>query len=185
MGEVDGERCVLIGGENFDQPKIGEQQALLRAISAFSFDEHIARLDIAMDQATIMCVLERVQYLPDQAYCFSRRDDALPVQAIFERAASHARHYKIGYASLFAIVIDRKDVRVIKLGQYTCFALETAQEFLRFADLGSEDFESNLALQVDIFGKKYSGGPSIAKSVYDTNNVPERARQSLPGASRF
>ncbi len=54
--------------QNFYQTKIGEEQGPI------SFEKHVSRLDIAMNQAVIIGVLERIQHLADKLNGLRSRD---------------------------------------------------------------------------------------------------------------
>ena len=110
-------------------------------------DEDIGRLDVAMDDAALVCSLQRAGHVDDDA----ERDVELQTPVALEDALQILSVDQLHDDEVDAIVragvIDRRDVRVVKRGRGTRFLAEPRDEFGIGCKARAEDFHRHIAIE--------------------------------------
>ena len=106
----------------------------------------VLRLDVAVNDAALMRVLQRLEDLGGEVQHVLPLDDTLTVDILLESDAVDIFHDDILDHIAEADIIDLDDVRMRKHRDRLGFVLEAADEFLIVEVLVLEDFDSDLAV---------------------------------------
>src|SRR5262249_276771 len=140
-------------------------------------------LDVAMDDAACVRVIERRGDGARNREHILQRKLALALQAIRQRFAINVRHGVVRPPVDRAGLVDRQDVRMAQMS----FDLDLSKES-RKADGGSQlltqDLERNEAPALGLAGKIDEGGPAPAKLAFDGMPPCEAADQRIPRRGR-
>ena len=128
--------------------------------------QDVGRLDVAMDDAALVGVAERLGDLPAQAERHRHRQLAFAGQPGGERLALDHGHHVIEDAVGLARVVHREDVRMIELGGDLDFA-EEAVGPERGRELGSHHLHCHLPVVLEVLGQKDRGHPAFADDPFD------------------
>src|SRR5262249_1498978 len=101
---------------------------------AFGVDHDVARLDVAMDDALRVRVIERQARLGGDGCQVFRVPDGAGIEHLFERLAFDELHRDVGQTALFGDVVDGDDTRVGEDARRLRLAKEAAAKL--FALLG-------------------------------------------------
>ena len=102
--------------------------------------QHVGGLDVAVDDAVLVGVLQGIRDLADQARGALEGQHAL-VQQVLERAAADVFHHDVGQAVRLAGGEDAHDVRVVEDGDRARFPLEAAQELGIVGEVARQDLD--------------------------------------------
>ncbi len=80
------------------------------------FDEHVLRLDVAVDHAVLVGEGQGIEHLAKDSRCVADRHRSLAGQARAERLAAYERHHVVQVPVGHARRQDRHDVRMLEAG---------------------------------------------------------------------
>ena len=112
--------------------------------------QNVLGLDVAVDDAVAVRVVERQRCLARDAHRLANRQLSLARHPVAERLALHERHRVPELTARVARVVDGQDVRMLKLGSEFDLALESLGTERR-GEIGEQDLEGDrpVALFVD------------------------------------
>ncbi len=131
------------------QAEVGEIAMLATAGPG---DEHVAGLDVAMDQPLLVGCVECARRLFRECDHALRVERALLGDEPCEVRAFHVAHREEEHSFGLARLEDRDDVRVVERGGDPRLAQEALPEALVVRELGRENLERNGAAEVDVPG---------------------------------
>ncbi len=123
--------------------------------------QHILRLDIAVNQPLFVGVLQGSCYLPYSG------QDGLEAQlpafgiALAQRAVGGILHHQKRGAALHAKIEDAQDMRMLQPGDSLRLAEKVIQ--IAFAQAGMQHFDGCLRLQVEVFAQIDLGKAALAQ----------------------
>src|SRR6266849_8484868 len=124
-------------------PKICQYQPPIR------MEHEITRLDVSMDHAVGVGIIERGSSLVDIAHCFLQGKCAMFCQNITQVATGEIGHHQVGNAILFSVFIDGHDIHVFESGDEIGFTLETRKkrlvDFTTHAEPGLKHLDRDIA----------------------------------------
>ncbi len=122
------------------QPEIGQHRA------AVGMDEDVGGLEVAVDDAGVMRVLQAIS---DLAQISPRRQGVewAPVQDVAQRAAADQRHREVRHAIGKLEVVYGQDVRVVQLGERLRLGLEPLHKAVVLKELWRQRLERDLATE--------------------------------------
>ncbi len=92
-------------------------------------DEDVGRLDVAMDDAALVCGLQRTSHIDDDAERDVERHPSVALEEVLQVLPVHELHDDEVGALIRTGVVDRRDVRVVQRGRGTRFLAEPRDEF--------------------------------------------------------
>lgn len=110
--------------------KIPQHQAFI------GIEQHILRLDIAVNDAVRVRVFQRACRLRDKSCRLQQGQRAFPHHAVSQRAPRNIGHHQIGKVFLFAVLKNGQDVGMLQRGHRVGLAAETLQEALASVSIG-------------------------------------------------
>ena len=130
-------------------------------------EQDVRRLDVAVDDAVPMRVLERVTYFFGNAQRHRDGQWSFPLDALLERVALDVRHDEVGRVVPDAGVVQRQDVRMLHAGDRVDLGKETRW---REQQIGLEVLQCDEPVVLAIIREVDDGGRAAAKLA--TNLVP-------------
>jgi len=120
---------------------------------AITVDQNVGRLQITMQNAALMSVVQGTSYLSHQAGC---RSPIMPekCQVLRERAAFYQLHGEVKKAIPFAHFINGNDVRVIEVSDRFCLGSEPCQRIRPGILAANHHLEGNEPIKLDVPGAK-------------------------------
>ena len=109
---------VLVGPQGPGDPEVGDQRAAVLG------EQQVLGLDVAVDHAVLVGVLERLGRLAGDPERVVHGELPLPPQPVAERLALDVRHGEPELPGGLARVVDREDVGVLEAGGELDLALE-------------------------------------------------------------
>src|SRR5687767_2935356 len=109
-------------------------------------EQNVGRLDVAMDDAMLMRVRERVGHLAYDSHRIPDGKFALALEPALERFARDERHDVVEQSVLEAGSDYRKDVWMLKVRRDLGLALETSRSYLA-GDIRRQDLDDHLPMQ--------------------------------------
>ena len=100
-----------------------------------SAEEHVRRLDVAVDHALAMRIVERVEDLAHQSDRIGRLEPLAPLEVLPEVAPGHVLHRDERRAVVLVEVVDRDDVRMIEASGGLRLAAESREHDRRILAL--------------------------------------------------
>ena len=155
-------RPLLLGIGDARNAEIGELD--LPAVR----QHHVGGLDVSMDDALLMRVVQRLQQLRDDANRFVERRALTGVENLLELAPAHELHHDVGEVVLLTEVVGRHDVRMGHAGRGMCLA----QEPLRVVPRGvvrcvlADGLDRDRAVQCRIDGFVHDAHGALAEHLY-------------------
>ena len=128
--------------------------------------QRVLRLDVAMDDALAMGVVERGGDFPREPQGLVHRELLLALQARAQRFAGDVGHDVVEQAVGLARVDQPEDVRVLEVGG----DLDLAEEALAAehgGELGVEDLDGDLAAVLEVLGEVDGGHAALAQLAQD------------------
>ena len=130
-------------------------------------EQDVLRLDVAVDHALAVGVVQRGRDLPRQPQGLVHRELLLPGQPRPQRFAGDVGHDVVEQSVGLARVDQAEDVRVLEVGG----DLDLAEEALAAEDggeLGVEDLDGDLAAVLQVFGEIDRGHAALAQLAVTT-----------------
>ena len=127
--------------------------------------QDVARLDVAVDDALSMSVVQRVRHFARDAKGLGSRDRAAPHDAIPERLPFDVRHHVVQEPVGFTRIVERQDVRVLQPGR----DLDLSKESLRADRLGelrTQDLDGDGTLVLQVRGQVDRSHAALAELVF-------------------
>jgi hypothetical protein len=112
-------------------------------------EQDVSGLDVAMDDAVLVRVRERVGDVARDRDRVGNRQLLLARDALAQRLALHEGEHMIEQAARFARVEQREDVRMLERGLDAQLAEEPVGPY-RCGELGMKDLERHAALVLDV-----------------------------------
>ena len=112
--------------------------------AAVRVDQDVGRLEVAVDDACIVRVLQAVADLTQVAPC-GQRVERPSIQDVAQRAAADQRHGQERDTLRDLEVVDREDVGVVQLGERLGLGLEPFDKSLVLEQLRRQRFQRDLA----------------------------------------
>ena len=119
----------------------------------------VAGLDIAVDNAHAMRIVERVKHAQHHLFAVALAECAVELDDVAQGLALDVFHDDVrqtlgitafGRNQFFARIVDVHDVRVVHLGHGVCFAAETGQEDVVVGQIGAHDFHGHGTAQTGV-----------------------------------
>ncbi len=117
-------------GRHVGDAEVGELAA------ARGRDHHIGRLDVAVDDAVLLRVVERVGHLRGDLRRRGERGARQLAQHLLQRASLEQLHRDVGHAGVLADVEDGDDIRMVEAAGRARFAQEALAHLVQ--DLGRQ-----------------------------------------------
>ena len=162
-----GSEGLAAGGlaHRFRHAEIGDQGVASR-------QQHILRLDVAVDHAPGVCGGERIGHVAEDANCFRHGELTLLRQLLPERQPLDVRHDVVEEALRLSRVVHRQDVGVLEVGGNPDL-LQKPLGPQRGGQLGSEHLERDLALVPEVVREVNRGHPALAQFTVEAVAVSE------------
>ena len=144
-------------------------------------EQDVLRLDVAMDDALAVGVVERGGDLPREPERLVHRELPLAGQPGAQRFAGDVRHDVVEQAVGLARVDQSEDVRVLEVGG----DLDLGQEALAAEDggeLGVQDLDGDLAAVLEVLGEIDGGHAALAQLALEAVAVGQGRREAGCGA---
>jgi len=119
--------------------KVGQVTIALRV------HQHVAGLDVAVDDAELVRVFQRRADLHHHAPRFIQRERSA-LQPIGERARLDVAHHQVEVAVLLAVIVDGQDVQVFQFGNDLGFLLKAFDERRVLGEMRGKHFERDVAI---------------------------------------
>ena len=161
------------GGERLGDAEVGDHRGPVR-------EEHVLGLDVAMDDALVVGVVERTGHVPQQGHPFGQRERLGAGHPGAERLAPHVRHGVVGEAVGGPGVEDRDDVGVLQPGREPDLAGEAlGAQALR--ELGGDDLDHDLPIERRLRGDPDARHPTTAELPLDPVVAGQRVDETIFG----
>ncbi len=115
-------------------------------------DQNVRRLHVAVDDALLVRIFERLANLVNDVQCAHRRQTVLDLGA--QVAAVHVLHGDVDVLPGAADIVDGDDVGMAQGGDDAAFLHEALEEIPRIVLIGVEALEHDLAMQGLLNGEK-------------------------------
>ncbi len=115
-------------------------------------EQYVLRLDVAVDDASVVGGGEAREYALDDVECLTRIQPPAGDQEIAQGRAGHVFHRDVMQVAGRALVEDRNDIRAGKAGYRPRLADEPGDEVLIAGQLRMRDLERDGPLQPDVAG---------------------------------
>ena len=130
-------------------------------------------LDVAMHQAVLVRVGQRVGHVVQQPHHVADGELGFLLQPLAERLAFLVRHDVEEKSVGFAGVIERQDVRMVKLGGHLDFAHEAVGAEGR-RQVRLQHLHRHLAVVLEVLGQVHRGHAADAEFAFDAVAVGQR-----------
>ena len=140
-------------------------------------EQRVLRLDVAMDDALAVRVVERRGHLPREPERLVHRELPVAAQPGAQRFPGHVRHDVVEQPVGLARVDQPEDVRVLEIGG----DLDLGQEALAAEDggeLGVEDLDRDLAAVLQVLGEIDRGHAALAQLAHEAIAVGQGRREA-------
>ena len=151
-----GARLVSRGGAD------GARDPEVRHHGVSRLEQDVLRLDVAMDHAPLVRVVERVSHLARDSQRVLERQLPVVPQQIAQRLALHVRRDVIQQARCGSGVVDGEDVGVIERGRDLDLTPEALGAQPR-GELRSHHLDGHLAPVLQVLGEMHRGHPPLAE----------------------
>lgn len=141
-----GQGAVLL--QHFGQPKIRQVRFVLL------IQNHIARLKVSVENATLMRKMDRPRQRTDELSCSPRISHRLASQARAQVGPVHQAHAEIVLPLVLTYLVDRHDVRVREAGRSLSLGLEAFDQLRRCQRSRADEFHGDHPAQSDLPGFK-------------------------------
>ena len=128
--------------------------------------EDVGRLDVTVDHAVPVRMVECVGHARRDANCLFDRQLLVLVEALGEGLAFHVRHHVEEEAVRLPGIEERKDVGVLKVGGDLYLGEETLGPD-HGGQLGLEDLQRDVPLVLQVLGQVDRGHPALAELALD------------------
>ncbi len=173
LGEVGEQRLVgqLLAGRLGD----AEVDDLRHRRAVVQRDQHVRRLDVAVDDALLVGVLHCLTDVDEQLQTFVERHSAL-VAEVGDGDALHQLHHEVGPARVgFAAVEDMRDVGMVHQRQRLPLGLEAGNHLAR-VHAGLEHLEGDLAAhRLRLLGHEDDAEAALADLLQQLVGADDRA----------
>ena len=159
-------------------PEIGDQGATIAG------QQDVLGLDVAVDDAMLVGVLEGQRRLPRDAQRILHRKLFLSGEPVAEALALDIRHRKPQLTRRFPRVVNREDVGMLQPGDQPDLALEpfgTKSD----GELGMQDLQRHRSLVPDVLREVDRGHPTATELPLDPVAVSQRLVQRLRLGQRW
>ena len=143
-------------------------------------EEDVFRLDVAVDDAVAVRVVERVGDLGGDPQRVLDRELLLAIQPVAQRLAVDERHDVEHRAVHLSRVVQGEDVRMLQVGGGADLGEEPRAADDR-GELGLEDLHGDLAVVPEVVGEEDGGHPPRADLALDAVSVRERGGEERAG----
>ncbi len=147
------------------QPEVGQVNVLFGVLAA---DEHVARLDVAVDQPACVSGIEGARNLADQSRGVRRPESPGAPSKLPKVGPVHEPHRDEHDAPVLPDLVDRDDVRMLDLRGYGRLLLEPRAEGFVARQLGGDDLESDHPIRPGLTGSKHETHPATTYKRFDT-----------------
>ena len=172
--------ALVVSGQPAGDTEVGHQRV------AIGGEEQVLRLDVAVDHAMVVGVLEGLGRFAGDAHRVLDRKLPLARQPVAQRFALYKGHGEPELAGGFAGVMDRENVRMLQAGGGLDLALE-AVGAERLGQFGMEHLEGHRPFVPEVVGQVDRGhapAPEFAlEAVAISQGISELSREI--GHSRF
>ena len=145
-----------------DRPRDPEVHDLHPPIAA---DQHVAGLDVAMDDAARMGGLQRAGDRGRDAGGLRGRQRPVASQDRREVLAVHVFHDDVRPRGVLAVVVDGDDVRVAQRGRVLGLLAEPRPEVGIAQVLGTQQLDGDLATELGVERAKDGGHPALTEQL--------------------
>ena len=154
-------------------------------VAVVLLEQDVRRLDVAVDEPTLVCLVERSRDLGDDRRGARRIERAFARDELAQVLAVHVAHRQIQGALVLAGLVDRDDVRVVERGGDPRLALEASAETWVLGQLGRDELERDVAVELLLVGEVDDAHAATADQPLDLASCDLRARAGLvPDAHR-
>ena len=161
--------------------RAGARDAEVRHLHvALGVDEHVVRLDVAVDDAVAVREAKRREDLARVVDRDGHRRGPAREDQLLQRAAVEVLHRDVVRALGLAAVVDRDDVRVRQAGGVLRLAAEALDELLVARVTVVEDLDRDVPAELLVLGEVHVGHPAGAELPHDpVAPVEERVDQRV------
>ena len=153
--------------------------------SALAVDEHVVRLDVAMDDAVAMREPDRSEDLTRVVNCEVDRRGTTRDDQLLQRATVEVLHRDVVGAFRLAAVIDRDDVRMRKAGCVLRLTAEALDELIVAGVTVVQDLDRDAPAEHLVFGQVDVRHPTRAELAQDAvTPVEERVDEGVGNGHR-
>ena len=124
-------------------------------------EQNVGGLDVAVDDLLLVGIFQRAGNRGEEPGRLVVGHGM--AELLFERAARQVIHHDIRHAILIAVVVDMHDVGVGELGEGFGLTLEALEHVGALSDVGADDFERDMALQLGVEGFVDRGHAAFTK----------------------
>ena len=164
---ADHRQFVVAGGvDGVGDPEVGYDRVVV-------LEEDVLGLDVAVDDAAVVRVAERVGDLVGNAKDVGDRQRSVARQPVAEGLALDERHDVEDKPVDLARIEEREDIRVAEVGRGGDLAQE-AFVAERGGEFGAEDLHRDLAVVLEVLGEVHGGHPTGTEFPFDAVPVSER-----------
>ena len=153
---------------DLDQAKVGQDNAVILG----GIHHDVAWLDIAVNKAALMCIVECAGELVDNVHNALVREGATCLDEPCQRAPFYVFHGNVVYVVLAAHVIDGDDVRMLQGGRRTRFTQKACHHVRIHCLLGGEDLDRHRVFQHRVIAL-VDGGHAAGTDLCDDVVLPQ------------
>ena len=154
--------------------KVGDESATCRPI-----DENVVRLDVAMDDAARVRVVQRIRDLTEDAAYGIHGEPRLACESCREALALDERHDEKHDPATLIDGVDRYDVWVTELRGRLCLAQEPSADVFVECQLGRKGLHRNVSMQPQIERAIHRGHSAAADLGLDQVLVANRGDDAV------
>src|ERR1035437_2985606 len=141
-------------------------------------NEHVVRLDVAMDDTVRVGVGEGVGDVAQNAERLGNRQLVLFGETRAERLAGDERHGVVEQAVLGARAEERNDMRMLKLGRELDLALE-ALDAQAGGEIRGQHLEHDLPIEIEVGNEEYARHAAAAELTLDDVAASDRVLETV------
>ena len=168
-------------GQGSSQAEVGDAQA------AVGIEENVGRLDVPVDQAPPVGVVESGTGFDADADRLFGGEERPGIEDLAKRATGQVLEDQVGLVALLTPVVDPQDVGVVEGSYRTGLGPEPLEEGLVAGEGGVEDLDGHLAVEGHVVGQVDVGGRTGAhggdKSVTVAEDTSDGVSETRHGAS--
>ena len=151
-------------------------------------EQDILGLDVAVDHAVAMRVVERRGDVGGEADGFVNRELPLPLEPTPQRFAFHVGHHVVDQAAGLAGIKQRQDMRVLQVGGDPDLTQE-AIDPEHGGELGAQHLHGDVTVVLEIPGEVHGRHPTGAELTFNGVLLGEGSLETLPhvghGVSKY